>query len=126
MRLFFALTLCTLVGLASGCARKEFDGPTVKEFTGRLVRDGQPVSFAGEQGVQVQLFHEKAQSFNVPIQADGSWKIGWMPIGKYSATLLRGKANEKGPPRRYGIPGGLTIEDGKTEYQIELGKGYKP
>src|SRR5262245_28752124 len=125
MRWLAALVLCCWIGLVAGCARKEFDGPTVKEFNGRLVHDGKPVSFAAEDGVQVQLFHEKAQSFNVPIQPDGSWKIGWMPIGKYSATLLRGRA-EKGPPRRYNIPGGLTIEDGKTDYTIELGKGYKP
>ena len=42
------------------------------------------------------------------------------------SPLLRGRANEKGPPRRYNIPAGLAIEDGKTEYKIELGKGYKP
>jgi len=125
MRLFFAAALVLSVGLA-GCGRKEFDGPTVSAFAGRLVQNGRPVTFAGEEGVQVHLMHEKAQSFNIPVQADGSWKIGWMPVGKYSATLLRSKKGDKGPPSRYAIPGGLTIEDGKTDYTVELGKGWKP
>jgi hypothetical protein len=63
----------------------------------------------------------------IPIQRDGSFKIGWMPIGKYSATLLRSNKEGRGPPeKRHNIPGGLMIEDGKTEYTIELGKGFQP
>jgi hypothetical protein len=40
--------------------------------------------------------------------------------------LIRSNDQERGPPRRYNIPGGLTIEDGKKEYTIELGKDWKP
>ena len=28
-------------------------------------------------------------------------------------------------PYMYGVPGGLTIEEGKTAYTIELGKAFK-
>jgi hypothetical protein len=108
-----------------GCSKKEFDGPTVDAFNGRLVQDGQPVSFPADERVLLELFHEKAQSFKIPIQSDGTFQIGWMPIGKYSATLLREKPGAKGAPSRFTVPGGLTIADGQTQYQIELGKGWK-
>jgi hypothetical protein len=117
---------------ACGCSRKAFDGPTVDAFTGRLTRDGQPVSFAPEENPQLQLFHEKGQSFTIPLHPDGSFKIGWMPIGKYSATLLRDQKPAAGVPKappipnRYNVPDGLTIQDGKTEYTIDLGKNWKP
>jgi hypothetical protein len=116
-----------IVVSAVGCGgHKEFDGPTVDAFTGRLTHDGNPVTFPAEERVQLQLFHEKAQSFNIPVQPDGTFKIGWMPIGKYSATLVRERPGAKGgAPARHSVPNGLTIEAGKTEYTIELGKGFK-
>jgi hypothetical protein len=53
-----------------------------------------------------------------------------MPIGKYSAMLIREKkaaAGSRGPPRdMYNIPDGFIIEEGKTEYTIELGPNWKP
>jgi hypothetical protein len=111
---------------AVGCGpRKTYDGPTVDAFTGRLTHVGKPVTFPEGEVVRVWLFHEKGQSFGIPIQTDGSFKIGWMPIGKYSAILHRETKKTRGPSR-YTIPGGLKIEDGKTEYAIELGKGWKP
>lgn len=113
-----------LVG--AGCGpRKAFDGPTVDAFTGRVTHNGQPVSLPEGQA-QLALFHEKGQSFNIPLQPDGSFKIGWMPIGKYSAMLNRPPKGAKGAPTRYQVPGGLEIQDGKTDYTVELGKGYKP
>jgi len=119
-----------VVGLAlaaAGCAKKPFDGPTVDAFNGRLTHDGKPVSFPEGENVVLQLFHEKGQSFGVPINSDGSFKIGWMPIGKYSAALMRQNKREKGPAmNRYSVPGGLAIQDGQTEYKIDLGKGWKP
>jgi len=117
------LCLC-LAGVGCG-PRKPFDGPTVDAFTGRLTHNGQPVSFP--DGVAtLKLFHEKGQSFDIPLQPDGTFKIGWMPIGKYSALLNRPPKGAKGAPTRYQVPGGLTIQDGKTEYTVELGKGFKP
>lgn len=125
MRLFPGVVLAVLVPISAGCSKKEFDGPTVDAFNGRLVQDGQSVSFPPEERVLLELFHEKAQSFKVPIQSDGTFQIGWMPVGKYSAALLREKPGAKGGPARYAIPSGLVIEAGQTQYQIELGKGWK-
>jgi hypothetical protein len=128
MRGWFRLALILgLGGLTAGCGpRKSFDGPTVDAFTGRLAHDGKPVSFPEGEQVEVRVHHEKGESFDIPIRPDGSFQIGWMPIGKYSATLLRENKQERGPAKRYTIPGGLTIEAGKTEYTIELGKNWKP
>ncbi|MBN9523661.1 hypothetical protein J0H58_34975 [bacterium] len=131
MRRIWSLALAAGLGLAAGgCGPgKPFDGPTVDAFNGRLVRGGQPVAFPAGEKVQLKLFHAKGESFNIPVNADGTFKIGWMPVGKYSAALVREAAEpgKKGAaPSRYSLPGGLTIEDGKTEYQIELGKDWKP
>jgi hypothetical protein len=52
-----------------------------------------------------------------------------MPIGKYAIMLERTPttAVKKGPQKTmYHVPDGLTIEEGKTEYVIELGKDFKP
>lgn len=128
MRLLSCTILIVGLGLAvSGCgSKKSFDGPTVDAFTGKLTHNSQPVAFAPGENVELLLMHETAQSFGIPIQADGSFKIGWMPIGKYSATLIQENKKEKGATKkRYTVPGGLTIEAGKTEYVIELGKGWK-
>ncbi len=122
-----AALAAALAFLAVGCgSSKPFDGPTVDAFTGRLVRNGQPVSLPEGESVQLKVIHEKAQSFGIPIAADGSFKIGWMPIGKYSAILIRTKDGAKGGPNMYKVPGGLDIVAGKTEYEIELGKSWKP
>ena len=126
MRVVPGVALAVVLSVSAvGCSKKEFDGPTVDAFNGRLVQDGQPVAFAAEERVLLELFHEKAQSFKIPIQADGTFQIGWMPIGKYTATLLREKPGAKGAPARYPISAGLVIEAGQTEYRIELGKGWK-
>jgi hypothetical protein len=127
MRVSFGLALAgAIVIAAAGCGgHKEFDGPTVDKFTGRLTHDGQPVAFPPEERVLLELFHEKAQSFKIPIKSDGTFEIGWMPLGKYSATLIRERPAAKGAPARFSIPAGLTIEAGRTEYAIELGKGFK-
>jgi hypothetical protein len=125
MRRGVALLLLLGPGL-SGCGpKKSFEGPTVDAFTGQLTRNGQPATFPETQKVRLQVYHETGRSFLIPIQPDGSFKIGWMPIGKYSATLLRAKEGTGPPEKRDNIPGGLTIESGKTEYAIELGKGLQ-
>ena len=52
-----------------------------------------------------------------------------MPIGKYAVMLERIAQTPatKGPQKtRYNVPGGLTIEEGKKDYVIELGKDFKP
>jgi hypothetical protein len=126
MRVSLTLIIVSIVGVSlGGCKQKEFDGPIVKSFTGRS-HEGNPVSFPADEKVRLELFHESAQSFIIPIQEDGSFTIGWMPIGKYSATLTRDKSGAKASRSRYSVPDGLRIEDGKTEYTIELGKDWKP
>jgi hypothetical protein len=128
MRVSLSAALVAVLGLAdAGCNRKPFDGPTVDAFTGKLVQDGKPVSLPEGEQVLLQVFHEKGQSFGIPVQPDGSFKVGWMPIGKYSAILTRQSKAQKGSPlNRYTVPGGLTIQEGKTDYTIDLGKGWKP
>ena len=129
MRLLWTLLLAGGgAGVAlTGCGpSKPFDGPTVDAFNGQVVHDGKPVAFPAEEKVQLKMFHEKAESFGIPIKPDGTFNIGWMPIGKYSVTLIRAKANVKGGPSMYNVPGGLTIQEGQTEYKVELCNNWKP
>jgi hypothetical protein len=124
------LTFC--LGLAVfGCTNKRagYEGPTVDAFHGKVTHNGNPVTFADNEEVQLNLYHESGQHFGIPLKADGTFEIGWMPIGKYAMMLERKVQNpaKKGPPiTRYSVPDGLTIEAGKTDYVIELGKGFKP
>lgn len=129
MRLLSLVILfMTLSGLMIGCGnRVTYDGPKVDSFNGRLVHDGKPVSFSDDESVQLKVIHEKAKSFGIPIATDGTFKIGWMPIGKYSAMLIREpKVAGKGGKNMYNVPDGLEIADGKTDYEVELGKVWKP
>jgi hypothetical protein len=138
------LLLCTLcVGvlgfLAAGCTpRATYTGPKNDSFTGRLVHNGEPVSFPPGETVWLYLiFHDKGRPFNIRIDPDGKFKIGWMPIGKYSVSLQRemkvdvgvaqvGQVRIRGQGQGgYALPD-LVIEDGKTDYTIELGKDWKP
>jgi len=118
--------MVTLGLMVAGCKSRPFDGPTVEAFNGRVVRNGEPVSFPEGETVELKVFHEKGQSFGIPLQSDGSFKIGWMPIGKYTVMLNRSPKNGRGAPTRYGVPGGLEIQEGKLDYTIELGKGWEP
>lgn len=132
IRIVCAAVLAAAVGTLAGCSPpvSKFEGPTVKEFHGKLVHNGQPVRFADGEEVTLKLFHEKGESFGVPVGPDGTFKIGWMPQGKFTATLTREKAaaggKGKGGPNLYSLPANpLTIVDGTTDYTIELGKGFK-
>jgi hypothetical protein len=132
MRRLAGLFCFVAIGFQIGCGERvaKFEGPTVDAFTGRLVHNGKPLKFPDGENVSMKLFHEKGQSFGVPLQNDASFKIGWMPIGKYSATLMRTVARGAGKKAvvesQYSIPGGLEIQNGKTDYSIDLGKGWKP
>jgi len=112
----FVTTFCIAGALAlsvAGCtAKKPFDGPTVEAFNGKLVADGKPVSFPADEDVSLDLFHQTGQKFGIPIKKEGTFQIGWMPIGKYSAMLVRDKkVAGKGAGKKYNVPGGLTIRD---------------
>ena len=113
--------------VAIGCQEVPFDGATVDNFDGQVVRDGKPASFSEDEEVKLLLIHkESAERFYVRVKADGSFDIGWMPIGEYLCSISRQKLNPAEPWRQGAadfkpIPGGLQIEEGKTEYEIELG-----
>jgi hypothetical protein len=131
MRTINRLVLTICLGLAVfGCANKKggYEGPTVDAFHGKVTHNGKPVTFP-ENEAQLNLYHEKGQQFGIPLKPDGTFEIGWMPIGKYSVMLERKTQDpaKKGPQKSmYNVPDGLTIEEGKTEYVIELGKDFKP
>jgi len=115
-----------------GCERTaQMPGPTVNKFTGKLVAGGNPVTFKNGEKVSLSLTHSSAQSFGIPIKEDGSFSIGEMPIGKYTAVLLvepssEGGKGNSGQPKRVGVPEGFEIVEGKTEYTVDLGDKYKP
>ena len=131
MRTINRLVLTFCLGLAVfGCTNKRggYEGPTVDAFHGKVTHNGNPVKFA-EKEAQLILYHESGQQFGIPLKADGTFEIGWMPIGKYAIMLERIAQNpaKKGPQKtRYNVPDSLTIEDGKKDYVIELGKDFKP
>jgi hypothetical protein len=128
-----AVALAVAVGCHSG---KTFNGPTVDAFTGKLVADGKPVSFPPGEKVQLGVtHHQTAKEWWIPIQSDGTFKIGWMPIGTYTAMLKRASTTDRhgmpgpqggGRPSLYTLPSTFSIVDGQTEYTIDLGKEYKP
>ena len=136
VRLGFAL-IAGLVWTALGCGygpKPYYEGPKVAAFSGRVVQDGKPVTFPEDEEVRVHCIVIEGEgigkSFGVPIKPDGTFGIGWMPVGKMTLRLERSPKDpaktKGGPPNRYSIPGGLTIERGKTAgYIIELGKGWK-
>jgi hypothetical protein len=106
---------CVLIGalvlVAAGCGSnrpKYYDGPTVEAFSGQLTQDGKPVTFPEDEEVIVRFTTlEGAKTFGVPIKSDGTFSIGWMPVGKMAARLERGPkdpAKQTGPPRGYDIP----------------------
>ena len=131
MRTLNRLVLTFCLGLAVfGCPNKRggYEGPTVDAFHGKVTHNGKPVKFA-ENEAQLNLFHEKGQQFGIPLKPDGTFEIGWMPIGKYAMMLERTGQNAatKGPSKtRYNVPSTLVIEEGKKDYVIELGKDFKP
>ena len=128
---WLVLTFC--LGLAVfGCTKDNkggYEGPTVDAFHGKVTQNGNPVKFAENEEVQLTLFHEKGQQFGIPLTADGTFEIGWMPTGKYSMMVERTpQTSKKGgaTKTRYSVPDGPTIEDGKKDYVVELGKNFKP
>jgi hypothetical protein len=98
-------------------------GETTDAFMGRVVQDGKPVTLPDES--RLNLTHDKSyHRFGIPLKPDGSFEIGWMPIGEYSAELIwmREPTKDQG---RYNVPKGLIIEKDTKRYEIELGKGWK-
>ena len=131
MRTIHRLVLTFCLGLAAfGCGKDRggFEGPTVDAFHGKVTHNGNPVKFAEGDDVQLTVFHTSGRQFGILLSADGTFEIGWMPIGKYAMMIERTPKNPgKGPTKtRYSVPGSLVIEEGKKDYVIELGKDFKP
>jgi hypothetical protein len=138
MRVLLSLILIAGLAWASvGCGygpKPYYDGPKVAAFSGQVVHNGKPVTFPEDEEVRVHCTVIEGEgigkSFGVPIERDGTFSIGWMPLGKMMLRLERTPKEPAkrtgGPPSRYSIPSGLTTEQGKTTgYVIELGKGWK-
>jgi hypothetical protein len=130
MRLTAAALALAGATLLAGCGEKKpYDGATVDKFNGQVVHNGKPVAFAANEKAELKLIlQSKPESFGIPLRPDGGFEIGWMPVGKYSATLVRTRTEggKKSAPAVYNVPDGLTITEGQTEYKVELGPGYKP
>lgn len=131
MRQFLLVLLCSVALV--GCERTApMPGPTVEKFVGKLLADGKATTFDANDQVILNLTHSSGQSFGVPIKPDGTFTVGEMPIGKYSATLkvTKGNAAQKtrgaGAQNMFNVSGGFEIKDGQTEYTVDLGKSYKP
>ena len=138
--LLTSFAIAGMVLASAGCRpsavpNKYYNGPTISAFSGQVVQDGKPVTFPEDEEVLIQCTLTEGEgigkSFGVPIKPDGTFSIGWMPLGKMTLRLERAPKDptktKGGPPNRYSIPGGLTTEQGKTTgYIIELGKGWKP
>jgi hypothetical protein len=122
-----ALFLAVLVLSATGCGKdKEFDGPVVDKFVGKVTKDGKPFSVPGSDELIIEAKHESHQTFGIPIKPDGTFEITWMPLGNYILFAEYHKAGQKGRSNKATIPGGLQVMQGKTDYVIELGKNWKP
>ncbi len=121
-----ALLLAGFVLPAIGCGHgKEFDGPTVPHFTGKVVSNGKQITVPEGEHLVLQLRHESHHNYGIEIHPDGTFEIGWMPIGRYTVIAERSKPNQKGPAAKLGVPGSFIVTDGKTEYTIDLGKAWK-
>jgi hypothetical protein len=128
-KLFGALLLSGVLLPLLGCdppKLKEYDGPVVDKFVGKVLHEGKPVKFSDDELVSVQLMTVKTRRvWGIPIKSDGTFDLGWMPIGKFVAVLER---REKTNPRnnnKYLVDQNFAIEEGKTEYVFELGKDWK-
>jgi hypothetical protein len=124
--LVLALLFAGLVLPAIGCGpSKEFDGPTVASFTGKVVSNGKQISIPPGESLKLQLRHETSRYFGIDIKPDGTFEIGWMPIGRYTVLAERSKPGQKGPPAKSSVPGSFLVSEGKTEYVIDMGKAWK-
>jgi hypothetical protein len=125
--------LCILILIPPwtiGCGGP-YKEPTIDKFDGKITHKGQPVTFSSDDKVVLRLvFHKNGERFGIPINPDGTFDIGWMPIGNYSAILERSSNKQagvrSGVVESFNIEKGLTIAEGKTQYAVELGDDFRP
>jgi hypothetical protein len=123
------LLLASLALVLVGCLGQpapNYKGPKIDKFSGKVVADGKAVTFPDGQMTRIQVQHEEGTMWGIELKTDGSFNIGWMPVGKYTAFLERGAKGGKGQDRggKMGIPD-FEIKEGQTEYVIDLGKNFK-
>jgi hypothetical protein len=129
-RLFCGILGGLLLAGCGGYSDKPADTPTVDAFTGRLTHKGQPVDFPEGAKVRLNLFRLGAgDTWGIPISADGTFDIGWMPIGRYSGQLQTTAPASSGArgnsrPSMHTVPE-FEIHEGQTEYTIDLGDNWK-
>jgi len=122
-------SVLSIMLLSAGCGPGPAQyGETTDAFVGRLVQNGKPITVP--DGAKLNLTHDKTyHRFGIPLNSDGSFTIGWMPTGNYSAELIwmkqATKDNASASQQRYNVPNGLVIEKDTKQYGIELGKGWK-
>ena len=123
-----SLTIVCILFTGCGPGAVEYE-ETTDAFIGSVVHNGDPVSFPNEAVLNL-VHHGTSDRFGIPLKADGSFVIGWMPTGNYSVELKTRRPNvdpkSGGAPGIFNVPGGLTIEKDVNEYKIELGDKWKP
>lgn len=125
MRLrFCAVLMLALTATAFGCNSREYSGPTVEKFTGTVTHNGKQITLKPEERLTIQMRHESGQTFGIPIQPNGTFEIGWMPLGHYDLIAEKHKDGQRGGPSKTGV-GSFQVMNGKTDYTIELGKSWK-
>lgn len=126
-RSFFPILLLAVVFATPGCQRSDrpTDVPTVDKFVGQVTHNGKPAELPPES--ELKVISDQGINFGIPLKPDGSFEIGWMPVGKYAAiiTVAADPAKKGTGVRTHTVPGGFEIKEGQTEYMIELGKGWK-
>ena len=90
-RVFSVAIVGVALAAAAGCGQKKaFDGPTVEAFNGRVVADGKPLTLPPGEKIGLRLMHQgSGTSWGIPLQPDGTFNIGYMPIGKYTVMVTR-------------------------------------
>jgi hypothetical protein len=76
------------------------------------------------------MHHGTGEQFGIPISGEGKFNIGEMPVGTFSVILERtppiSPSGAAQPRQEIAVDQPLTIEEGQTEYTIELGKAWQP
>jgi hypothetical protein len=129
MRLLgFVLLVSAMFIVTFGCGNKEFSGPKVDKFTGKVTAGGKQITIPADYEVTINLQMDgvPGKSFGIPVKPDGTWQITWMPTGAYIVTVEKTNLKAtKGAPDKRVVPEKFNVEAGKTEYSIDLGKNWK-
>jgi hypothetical protein len=113
--------------LFAGCGPAPADyGETTEAFEGKIVQNGKPVTLPDGAILNVTQ-NSTYHRFGIPLNSDGTFKIGWMPVGKYSLELIwvRESATGQSSQQRYNVPNELVIEKETKPNEIELGTKWK-